>query len=501
MNIKTFITLIVISAVALIFDHYINNYLLFHVLAEFFSVSILITLFIVTWNVRNHLTNRYLLFVGIGALFIGILDLLHTITFKGMNIIPSDIYYANQFWIATRLFESLIILTGFIFISRKTSVPIHSLLIVYSIITATIILSILIFEIFPFCYTDAIGQTPFKIYSEYVIIGILIIAFGVLIRNSRHFEKDIHQLLLWSVGLAIVSEFSFTLYVQNYDFMNKLGHIFKILSFFMIFKANVQHGLSSPMDAFFRDQKESEEKIKQYNSELERQIATKNKLFSVLAHDLRNPFTVLLGYTELLMDGFDKFSDEEKRNFIKYINETSVETYRLLENLLTWSGTQTNNIAYNPTEFDISELLDECTLLISMQAQLKEIEVIKEYSSVDVIADKDMIKTVVRNLMSNAIKFTPRNGIVKVRSVQGDGFIRIYIIDNGVGIPEDKLNALFQVTHTSSTRGTENEAGVGLGLIIAQEFVKLNNSELKVESIINEGSTFSFTLQTVKQAE
>jgi signal transduction histidine kinase len=435
--------------------------------------------------------------VGIGGLFIGILDLLHTITFKGMNIIPSPIYYANQFWVATRLFESLILLTGLILVSQKILIHVKWLLLAYGVITAGIILSILVFEIFPVCFIENVGQTPFKIYSEYVIIGILIVAFTVLLRKRQFFEKSIHQLLLCSIGFAIISEFCFTLYVQNYDFINELGHIFKILSFYMIFKANVQHGLSQPMETFFHDRKVNEEKIKQYNLELEKQIATKNRLFSILAHDLRNPFTVLLGYTDLLLDNSNDFSEEQKRNFLRIMNETSVETYKLLENLLTWSRAQTSDIAYSPSEFDLSKVIDECTLLVSKQAQFKDISILKEYSSVMVSADKDMVMTVVRNLLSNAVKFTPRQGTIRVSSNDENGFVRIKISDNGVGMPEEKVNSLFHVHINSSTRGTENESGIGLGLIIADEFVKINKGKLQVDSRINEGSTFSFTLPVV----
>jgi signal transduction histidine kinase len=435
--------------------------------------------------------------VGIGALFIGILDLLHTITFKGMNIFPSPIYYANQFWVATRLFESLILLTGLILVSQRILIRVKWLLLAYGLITTGIILSILVFEIFPICFIEDVGQTPFKIYSEFVIIGILIIAYTVLLRNRKYFEKDIRQLLLWSIGFAIVSEFCFTLYIQNYDFINELGHIFKILSFYMIFKANVQHGLSQPMETFFHERKMIEEKINQYNLELEKQIATKNRLFSILAHDLRNPFTVLLGYTDLLLDNSNDFSEDQKRNFLRIMNETSVETYKLLENLLTWSRAQTSDIAYSPTDFDLSAVIDECTLLVSKQAQFKDISISKEYSSVMVSADKDMIMTVIRNLLSNAVKFTPRQGTIRVSSSDENGYVRIKISDNGVGMPEEKLNSLFHVHINSSTRGTENESGIGLGLIIADEFVRINKGNLQVESKINEGSTFSFTLPVV----
>ncbi len=244
MNIRILITILLTLAIALIFDLLVNNYLLFHIIAEFFAICILVTLFTITWNAKEFLRNSYLIFIGIGGLFIGILDLLHTITYKGMNIIPSPIYYANQFWVATRLFESLMILTGLIFISGKKVINRNLLLVIYATITLGIILSILVFENFPVCYIDNVGQTPFKIYSEYVIIGLLLASIIVLIRKKNYFERDIGNLILWSILFAVLSEFCFTLYAQNYDYINKLGHVFKIMSFFLIFKANVQSGFT-----------------------------------------------------------------------------------------------------------------------------------------------------------------------------------------------------------------------------------------------------------------
>ncbi len=168
--------------------------------------------------------------------------------------------------------------------------------------------------------------------------------------------------------------------------------------------------LHRPMETFFRDLKISDEKIKEYNKELEKQIATKNRFFSILAHDLRNPFTVLLGYSEYLLENYKTLDEADRKGMIRNIYETSDETFKLLENLLSWSRTQTNSAIYNPVVFDIKVLLDECSLLVAKQAQLKSIGISNEYSAAQVVADIDMIRTIVRNLLSNAVKFTTKNG-------------------------------------------------------------------------------------------
>jgi len=491
---KISLEIILLTAFILGFDLVVNNYLFFHVIVELFSIIILFLLFSITWNVRKFIDNRYLLFVGIAALFIGVLDLLHTLTYKGMNIIESPLFYANQFWIATRFFESIVLLTGFIFVSKKYNIRIKYLIIIYSIITISIILSILYFENFPTCFIENVGQTPFKIYSEYVIILILISALLVLFRSKNYFEQDTFILIASSIILTIASEFCFTLYYTNFDYINKIGHVFKVLSFYMIYKANIQNGFNKPFETFFRELKISQEKIRETNLELEKQIVTKNKFFSIISHDLKNPFTVLLGLTELLLKNHAKYENAEREKMIKAIYNTSEKTHRLLENLLSWSRIQTNSIDIHPEKFDIKDILNENILLMRSQANLKEIEIICNYSSEWVYADLEMVKTIVRNLLSNAVKFTHKYGNVTIQTERDGNMVYISFTDTGVGIREDKIKQFFKIDKTFSTKGTDKETGTGLGLLLCAEFIAKNNGEIKVESEINKGSKFTFSL-------
>lgn len=481
-----------ITVSVLAFDLLVRNYLFFHVIVEMFSIIIMFVLFSITWNARNILNNGYLLFVGSAAGFIGVLDLLHTITYTGMNIIPSPVFYANQFWVATRFFESLVLLSGFIFVSNKYRVNIKNLLILYTAVTISIILSILYFEIFPISYIEGVGQTPFKIYSEFVIILILIAAFIVLRRNRKYFEKETYILIATSIILTITSEFCFTLYFSNYDYINKIGHAFKVLAFYMIYKANIESGFNRPIETFFRDLKISEEKNREYNRELEKQIATKNKFFSVISHDLKNPFTVLVGFTELLLQNHTRYTHEEREKVIRTIFSSAERTLKLLENLLSWARTQTNTIPVKPVRFDIRTVLDESVTLSN--ARVKSIEIIRDYSSEWVYADTDMVKTIVRNLLSNAIKFTPRSGKITIQTRREGAVVSISIADTGIGIPEEKMKLFFNIDKTFSTKGTENESGTGLGLLLCAEFVAKNKGEIKVESQVGKGSKFTFTL-------
>lgn len=489
---RIYIEIITLTLLILGFDLMVDNYLFFHIIVELFSIVIMFVLFSITWNARRFLNNRYLVFVGIAAAFIGILDLLHTLTYKGMNIIPSPLFYANQFWIATRFFESIVLLTGFIFLSNRYKIRIRNLLIVYTIITILIISSIMYFEVFPTCFIEGVGQTPFKIYSEYVIISILIIALIVLFKNKKHFNPETYTLISASIILTIVSEFCFTLYVANYDYINKIGHIFKVLSFYMIYKANIESGFRRPIETFFNELKISEEKVKASNQELEKQVATKNKFFSIISHDLKNPVSILVGFTELLLSNHKKYSEDEKLKMYQTIHNSSEKTYKLLEDLLSWARTQTNNIPIKPVIFDMKTVLDE-NIAISNH-KLKEIEIVKNYDSLMVYADIDMVHTIIRNLISNAVKYTPRGGKIIVKGKQEETFVKVSVTDNGVGIPAQKLPVLFQIDKAFSTKGTEKESGTGLGLILCAEFVARNNGDITVESEEGKGSKFTVTL-------
>ncbi len=489
---KIYLEIVALTILILGFDLMVNNYLFFHVIVELFSIVIMFVLFSITWNARRFLNNSYLVFVGIAAGFIGVLDLLHTLTYKGMNIIQSPLFYANQFWIATRFFESIVLLTGFIFVSNRYKIKIKNLLITYSIITTSIILSILYFEIFPTCFIEGVGQTPFKIYSEYVIISILIIAFIVLFKNKKHFREETYTLITASIILTIVSEFCFTLYIANYDYINKIGHIFKVLSFYMIYKANIESGFTRPIETFFNELKISEEKIKASNQELEKQVATKNKFFSIISHDLKNPVSVLVGFAELLLSNHKNYSEDEKLKMYQTIHNSSEKTYKLLDNLLSWARTQTNNIPIKPVKFDLKTVLDE-SISISNH-KLKEIELIKDYDSMMVFADIDMVHTIVRNLISNAVKYTPRTGKITIQGRNEENHVRVSVMDNGVGIPPARLPNLFKIDKAFSTKGTEKESGTGLGLILCAEFVAKNNGDISVESEEGKGSTFTVTL-------
>lgn len=229
------------------------SYLLFHSLAELFSIVVAFSLFVIAWNSKKYIRNQYLLFIGIAYLFIGLLDLLHTLSYKGMAIFPDYDFYANQLWIGARYLESLSLLFAFVYLYTRKNVRPYLLLGIYTVITALLVCSIFVWKIFPECFIEELGLTSFKKNSEYVICAILSLNIFLLYKNQNRFEKIIYLLLLAALICTIVSELAFTFYVSNYGLSNLVGHYFKLFSFILVYQAIVKTCIEDPYRLIFRE--------------------------------------------------------------------------------------------------------------------------------------------------------------------------------------------------------------------------------------------------------
>ncbi len=228
------------------------SYLLFHTVVEVFVIAVTLCIFFITWNSRNYISNGYLLFLGVAYLFVGIFDLLHTLAYKGLGIFQGyDADLPTQLWIAARYIEGVSLLLASLFFERRPNLSVQ--IICYSFASAAILLSIFYFDSFPACFIEGQGLTQFKIISEYIICGLLLAAMLALVRARSHFENRVFWLLVGAIGTTIVTELTFTLYISVYGFSNLLGHYFKLLSFYLIYKALIETGFRQPYDLLFRE--------------------------------------------------------------------------------------------------------------------------------------------------------------------------------------------------------------------------------------------------------
>ena len=259
----------------------------------------------------------------------------------------------------------------------------------------------------------------------------------------------------------------------------------------------------SEIIGIYIENRQKEKAIINQNEELQKLNATKDKFFSIISHDLKNPFTTLLGMSESLMNNYEQYPDEKRKEQIQAIGDSSKKTFKLLETLLVWSRTQTGRIKFNPQEIALEDLINENLQFHTNTAKAKNISLEKEGTSgVFVKGDYVMLNTVIRNLVSNAIKFTPGGGkIIIGNKNENKDEVLCYVKDSGIGITPENKKKLFRVDQGFSSKGTNQEKGTGLGLIISKEFIEKHGGEIGVESKPNEGTTFYFTLKKIKKQE
>jgi signal transduction histidine kinase len=235
--------------------------------------------------------------------------------------------------------------------------------------------------------------------------------------------------------------------------------------------------------------------IRKNNDELSNLNTTKNKLFSIIAHDLRNPFNYILGFLEFMLSNIRNQKIEDIEANLNNIRIQSENTYQLLENLLDWAKTQTGQINYHPENLDLSKLIDETLLFLKPLADNKNISIeVVLLEELPVFADRDMLKTILRNLITNAIKYSNLNSVVRISSDLYRHYNEITIADNGIGMSDEEVKNLFQQDLQHSEEGTAKEKGTGLGLILCKEFVERHEGKIWVESEVNKGSKFKFLI-------
>jgi len=234
--------------------------------------------------------------------------------------------------------------------------------------------------------------------------------------------------------------------------------------------------------------------LKAAKEKLKQALATKDKFFSIIAHDLINPFSALIGLSSLLATQNNQLSADEKEEFIQDIVRTSNQGYNLLKNLLDWSRAETGRMTVSLLTLDLQDIVYRSMALLDNNAKAKNIEIFSSIDTTLVFADEYMLDTVIRNLLSNAIKFTPVNGQVEISAKKEGPEVEISISDTGVGIKPQDIDKLFKIDVSHTTVGTAKEEGTGLGLILCKEFIEKNGGTIRVESEEGKGSRFYIRL-------
>ena len=324
------------------------------------------------------------------------------------------------------------------------------------------------------------------IFSLIAVVFLISLLSIILFRNSKN-KKNINQLLMY----------------KNEEIERTNLELYEI-NLMITDQKEESEQLNNELNKINDELVATNLKLLESEKNLKDTVDTKDKFFSIIAHDLKNPLSYVLSMSEFIDREYSSISQEEILNFNKKINEAASQIFKLLENLLDWSRSQTGNISFTPESCDIKPIIDETINHLINSAKNKNIEIVNNVpDSTMVFVDRNMIDTVVRNLISNSIKFsgTPvfPNGKVVIEAKRIEDNYQISVSDNGVGIKPDYLDKLFNIDFHPSTKGTSNETGTGLGLILCHEFVEKNGGKIRAENTLDHGTVFYFTLPVTEQ--
>jgi signal transduction histidine kinase len=246
--------------------------------------------------------------------------------------------------------------------------------------------------------------------------------------------------------------------------------------------------------------KDKTKELADANIQLKDLNSSKDKLFSIIAHDLKNPFSVILGYSKLLATQFQTFTEENRIKYVDRIFQSTKAVYNLLDNLLNWADTQINSLNLNREKVDLQQTIHDTIILLNENSAKKDLEITSNLSeSLYVYADANMLSSVIQNLLTNAIKFTPHGGKIDIHLSKTNKKVQVSIADSGIGMSEELVGNIFKIDKSTSRKGTNGERGTGLGLILCKEFITKNKGDIWVESKPEQGSTFYFTLPLNKK--
>ena len=440
----------------------LKSFLLFHSIVEIASVVVICAVFLISWNSRHYLKNSYLLFLGISLLFVVAIDFVHVISYRGMGIfIGEDANLPTQLWIAARSLQSVSFLIAPFMLGKELNV--NRIFSVYLAVTSFIFASIYL-GYFPDCFIEGIGLTQFKIISECLISLVLLISLLLLRKYRDHFDVNVYRLLCGSIVLTIFSELAFTFYVDVYAFSNLLGHYFKLLAAYLIYKAIVVTSLTHPYNLLYRELKLREYDLVKKKEAQEHLLETLGLVNKILRHDILNDLNIMSLAVGNLKERMDERELDLSENAVHHSLKL-IEEMKDLESLMYVRELST---------FDLYGLAEEVAREFPVMVNI--------HGKCSVKADSGL-HSVIGNLIQNAIVHGKADKVDITMTSQGD-HCEMRISDNGIGIPDSIKERVFQEGFKYGPTGHS-----GIGLYIVKRIIE-RYGEISVEDNLPSGTTF-----------
>lgn len=533
-------------------SHY--SYALFHSLVEIVSVTIAFATLTLIWNTRAYLSNNYLTLLGMGYGFIAIIDLIHTLAYKGMGVFAGDsANLPTQLWIAARYLQAATLLAAPLILKRGVS---HRVITGGYVAAVSGILALIFTDRFPDCFIEGKGLTGFKIISEYVISALLLVSLYALQRERKQFNDKIFLLICLSITCTIVSELCFTAYVSVYGASNMAGHFAKLAAFYFVYQAILVTGLKQPFEIVFRTLKQTEQELRNHqqcledrirertasleqmnkdlkeqvqerkraeeslrilNAELEDRVQertvelqqakdtaeaasrAKSLFLANMSHELRTPLNAVLGFSKLMQSEHTVTADQ--KDHLRIINHSGEHLLNLINNVLDISRIESGRVELEEGPVDLHQLVHELKSLMYVNAAEKRLEFRVEQTPDlprHINADARKLRQVLINLIGNAIKYTTSGSVIlRVTHTPCTNAaplrLQFEVEDTGPGIPKEDCERIF-LPFVRLKTSSPSEKGTGLGLAICRQYVQLLRGEIRVKSQPGKGSIFHLAI-------
>ncbi|MHB0935889.1 MAG: sensor histidine kinase [Armatimonadota bacterium] len=479
------------------------HYLLYHSLIELFSVGVGVAIFAIGWNTRRFAGNSFLLVLAVAFLFVGLVDTLHTLAYKGMGVFPdAGANLPTQYWIAARYIESVSLLFATLVLFTQKTIRPYLLFIAY--LAGTLLLLYLISPagVFPVCYVELPGGTgyltPFKIVSEYVISALVVVAGLFIWWRRDQLDPQILQLILVAIVIKVLSEYSFTLYRDVTGFYNFIGHIFKLVFTALVYMALVRASLLTPYRSIFRDLVSSQEQLneeleerRQAEEALRRSQEEREELMRTISHDLRAPLTIIRGHAEVIPELLQAEPAAAQESLAAI--ERSVDAMNaMIQDLVDAARLEGGQITLELAPIRPAEYLPDLLQRLSTLVETGRIMLQLDPGLPPVLADRNRLDRIMLNLLTNALKYSPPDSPIEIRASREGAQVAFSVVDRGQGIDPDDVPHIFDRFYRPKA-GRKAES-VGLGLYITRGLVEAHGGRIEVTSAPGKGSTFTFTL-------